>query len=151
MYFRDFVKVCGQAVELNELLIKPDQQAYHDDIKERYFDLKSKVAQYVGGVSASYIAISFFLTFNKISWIIWCFRRNLQSFNTQSLFSNNYYFWYTLYHTLKSTILKRPNSTYYGHKLIFFTSYFRTIWMNLCCWLPLHILKLSVQLLYTIH
>ena len=48
--FRDFVKVCGNAINLNELLIKTDQQAYHEDMKERYGVLKTKVAGYVGSV-----------------------------------------------------------------------------------------------------
>ena len=43
--------MCGNAINLNELLIKPDQQAYHDDMKERYEVLKDKMADYVGSVS----------------------------------------------------------------------------------------------------
>jgi len=46
--YRDFVKACGKALDLNSLLIKPDQMAYHEDLKERYFDLKYKVANYAG-------------------------------------------------------------------------------------------------------
>ena len=45
------MKVCGQAIDLNELLIKPDQAAYHEDMKERYATLKTKIAGYVGPVS----------------------------------------------------------------------------------------------------
>ena len=55
--FRDFVKVCGNAINLNELLIKPDQQAYHDDMKERYEVLKIKMADYVGSVGFSFSCI----------------------------------------------------------------------------------------------
>ena len=51
--YRDFVKVCGNAINLNELLIKTDQQAYHEDMKERYEVLKTKVAGYVGSVCYS--------------------------------------------------------------------------------------------------
>lgn len=46
--YRDFVKACGQAVELNAVLIKPDQTAYHEDLKQRYADLKMEVASYLG-------------------------------------------------------------------------------------------------------
>ena len=44
------MKACGQAIELNGVLIKPDQMAYHEDLKERYYDLKHKVAVYAGEV-----------------------------------------------------------------------------------------------------
>lgn len=45
------MKACGQAVELNAVLIKPDQTAYHEDLKQRYADLKMEVASYLGEVS----------------------------------------------------------------------------------------------------
>ena len=58
--YRDFVKVCGNAINLNELLIKTDQQAYHEDMKERYEVLKTKVAGYVGSVCYSlYFTVNF--------------------------------------------------------------------------------------------
>ncbi|XP_047129888.1 dedicator of cytokinesis protein 9 isoform X1 [Hydra vulgaris] len=46
--YREFIKVCGQALKLNAILIKPDQAAYQEDLKERYAVLKEKVATYVG-------------------------------------------------------------------------------------------------------
>ena len=54
--------MCGNAINLNELLIKTDQQAYHEDMKERYGVLKTKVAGYVGSV-----CLLFFIYYKSLS------------------------------------------------------------------------------------
>ena len=45
------MKVCGNAINVNEILIQKDQTAYHEDLKERYEVLKTKIADYVGQVT----------------------------------------------------------------------------------------------------
>lgn len=50
-YFRDLVEACGKALDINRLLIKPDQVAYHQDLEEHYLDLRQKVSTYLSEVS----------------------------------------------------------------------------------------------------
>ena len=50
-FFRDLVEACGKALDINRLLIKPDQVAYHKDLAEHYLDLKQKVSSYLTEVS----------------------------------------------------------------------------------------------------
>ncbi|KAA0713247.1 Dedicator of cytokinesis protein 9 [Triplophysa tibetana] len=42
--FRQFVEACGQALAVNERLIKEDQQEYHDEMKASYRDLTRELS-----------------------------------------------------------------------------------------------------------
>ncbi|XP_043098647.1 dedicator of cytokinesis protein 9 isoform X11 [Puntigrus tetrazona] len=42
--FRQFVEACGQALAVNERLIKEDQQEYHDEMKASYKDLARELS-----------------------------------------------------------------------------------------------------------
>ncbi|XP_036425770.1 dedicator of cytokinesis protein 9 isoform X5 [Colossoma macropomum] len=42
--FRQFVEACGQALGVNERLIKEDQQEYHDEMKASYRDLAKELS-----------------------------------------------------------------------------------------------------------
>ncbi|XP_059184263.1 dedicator of cytokinesis protein 9-like isoform X2 [Centropristis striata] len=42
--FRQFVEACGQALGVNERLIKEDQQEYHDEMKANYRDLTRELS-----------------------------------------------------------------------------------------------------------
>ncbi|XP_058258113.1 dedicator of cytokinesis protein 9 isoform X2 [Hemibagrus wyckioides] len=42
--FRQFVEACGQALSVNERLIKEDQQEYHDEMKASYRDLTRELS-----------------------------------------------------------------------------------------------------------
>ncbi|XP_073809872.1 dedicator of cytokinesis protein 9 isoform X14 [Danio rerio] len=42
--FRQFVEACGQALAVNERLIKEDQQEYHDEMKASYRDLARELS-----------------------------------------------------------------------------------------------------------
>ncbi|KAF5890555.1 dedicator of cytokinesis protein 9-like isoform X5, partial [Clarias magur] len=42
--FRQFVETCGQALSVNERLIKEDQQEYHDEMKASYRDLTRELS-----------------------------------------------------------------------------------------------------------
>ncbi|XP_062853748.1 dedicator of cytokinesis protein 9 [Trichomycterus rosablanca] len=42
--FRQFVEACGQALTVNERLIKEDQQQYHDEMKASYRDLTRELS-----------------------------------------------------------------------------------------------------------
>lgn len=41
---RQFVDACGQALGVNERLIKEDQQEYHDEMKANYRDLTRELS-----------------------------------------------------------------------------------------------------------
>lgn len=41
---RQFVEACGQALAVNERLIKEDQQEYHDEMKASYRDLARELS-----------------------------------------------------------------------------------------------------------
>jgi hypothetical protein len=41
------VEACGKALDINRMLIKPDQLAYQEDLEESYFALKHKVSTYL--------------------------------------------------------------------------------------------------------
>lgn len=41
---RQFVEACGQALAVNERLIKEDQQEYHDEMKASYKDLTRELS-----------------------------------------------------------------------------------------------------------
>lgn len=41
---RQFVEACGQALAVNERLIKEDQQEYHDEMKASYKDLARELS-----------------------------------------------------------------------------------------------------------
>nr|XP_055068828.1 dedicator of cytokinesis protein 9 isoform X4 [Misgurnus anguillicaudatus] len=43
--FRQFVEACGQALAINERLIKEDQHEYHDEMKASYKDLARELSQ----------------------------------------------------------------------------------------------------------
>lgn len=47
-YFREFIACCGKALEINDQLIKEDQRMYQEDLKEKYVQLKTKLAKYIG-------------------------------------------------------------------------------------------------------
>lgn len=42
--FRQFVDACGQALSVNERLIKEDQQEYHDEMKANYRNLTRELS-----------------------------------------------------------------------------------------------------------
>ncbi|XP_061154329.1 dedicator of cytokinesis protein 9-like isoform X2 [Syngnathus typhle] len=42
--FRHFAEACGQALDINERLIKEDQQEYHDEMKANYRDLTRELS-----------------------------------------------------------------------------------------------------------
>ena len=42
--YRQFVDACGQALGVNEQLIKEDQQEYHDEMKANYRDLAKELS-----------------------------------------------------------------------------------------------------------
>ncbi len=46
--FREFVSLCGKALDVNAVLIKPDQEMYQEDLKTKYEDLKEKLAPFIG-------------------------------------------------------------------------------------------------------
>ena len=50
-YGREFVTFCGRALELNSMLIKPDQLMYQEDLRNKYEEMKEKLAPFVGFVS----------------------------------------------------------------------------------------------------
>ncbi|KJE96095.1 Dock7 protein [Capsaspora owczarzaki ATCC 30864] len=45
--FREFIKYCGQALNMNAELIKPDQVEYQKDLAAKYKDLKAKLAPFL--------------------------------------------------------------------------------------------------------
>ncbi|KAG5461474.1 MAG: dedicator of cytokinesis 6, isoform CRA_e, partial [Olpidium bornovanus] len=45
--FQEFEKLCGQALELNKLLIKHDQIEYQEDLEEGYEDFKVKLEPFL--------------------------------------------------------------------------------------------------------
>ena len=47
---REFVTLCGKALEINAVLIKPDQEMYQEDLKSKYEDLTEKLAPFVAMV-----------------------------------------------------------------------------------------------------
>uniref|UniRef100_A0A8C2GID0 Dedicator of cytokinesis 9b n=1 Tax=Cyprinus carpio TaxID=7962 RepID=A0A8C2GID0_CYPCA len=54
--FRQFVEACGQALAVNERLIKEDQQEYHDEMKASYKDLARELSHIMheqGGTKSS--------------------------------------------------------------------------------------------------
>ena len=46
--FREFIACCGKALELNDQLIKEDQRMYQEDMKDKYAQLKTQLAKYIG-------------------------------------------------------------------------------------------------------
>eukprot|EP00794_Sanderia_malayensis_P010919 gene10919-12079_t len=51
--YREFVLLCGKALEVNAHLIKPDQEMYQEDLKSKYEDLQEKLAPFVGAMNGS--------------------------------------------------------------------------------------------------
>ncbi|XP_048588503.1 dedicator of cytokinesis protein 9-like [Nematostella vectensis] len=45
--YREFLKFCGKALEINNQLIKEDQRMYQDDMKEKYGLLRTELAKYM--------------------------------------------------------------------------------------------------------
>ncbi|XP_022797946.1 dedicator of cytokinesis protein 11-like [Stylophora pistillata] len=46
--YREFIGCCGKALEQNDLLIKEDQRMYQEDMKEKYAQLRTQLAKYIG-------------------------------------------------------------------------------------------------------
>ncbi|XP_074634034.1 dedicator of cytokinesis protein 9-like isoform X3 [Acropora palmata] len=46
--YRDFIACCGKALDINDQLIKEDQRMYQEDMKEKYNQLKTRLAKYIG-------------------------------------------------------------------------------------------------------
>ncbi|XP_068734853.1 dedicator of cytokinesis protein 9-like [Montipora capricornis] len=46
--YREFIACCGKALEINDQLIKEDQRMYQEDMKEKYVQLKTRLAKYIG-------------------------------------------------------------------------------------------------------
>ncbi|KAK2573394.1 Dedicator of cytokinesis protein 9 [Acropora cervicornis] len=44
----DFIACCGKALDINDQLIKEDQRMYQEDMKEKYNQLKTRLAKYIG-------------------------------------------------------------------------------------------------------
>ncbi|XP_048588509.1 dedicator of cytokinesis protein 9 isoform X4 [Nematostella vectensis] len=51
--YREFLKFCGKALEINNQLIKEDQRMYHDDMKEKYGLLRTELAKYIDEENSS--------------------------------------------------------------------------------------------------
>lgn len=47
LFCRDFIKSCGKALEINHQLIKEDQQMYHDDMKDKYSQMRAELAKFI--------------------------------------------------------------------------------------------------------
>ncbi|KXJ26177.1 Dedicator of cytokinesis protein 9 [Exaiptasia diaphana] len=45
--YKEFIKCCGKALDINHQLIKEDQHLYHDDMKDKYTQMKSELARYI--------------------------------------------------------------------------------------------------------
>lgn len=52
-YCRDFVHICGAALELNGKLILPDQREYHEALRLSFRDLVSSLAEILEDPSLS--------------------------------------------------------------------------------------------------
>lgn len=46
--YREFIGCCGKALEQNDQLIKEDQRMYQEDMKEKYAQLRTQLAKYIG-------------------------------------------------------------------------------------------------------
>lgn len=46
--FREFLACCGRALEINDQLIKEDQRMYQEDMKDKYVQLRTQLAKYIG-------------------------------------------------------------------------------------------------------
>lgn len=53
MYVRDFVHICGAALELNGKLILPDQREYHEALRASFRDLVNSLAEILDDPSLS--------------------------------------------------------------------------------------------------
>eukprot|EP01137_Pigoraptor_chileana_P018685 Opistho-2@78585 len=47
LHFNKFIKHCGEALELNEALIKSDQFEYQNDLRMKYRDLRERLSPYI--------------------------------------------------------------------------------------------------------
>ncbi|XP_031567360.1 dedicator of cytokinesis protein 11-like isoform X3 [Actinia tenebrosa] len=45
--YKDFIKSCGKALDINHQLIKEDQQMYHDDMKDKYSQMRTELAKFI--------------------------------------------------------------------------------------------------------
>lgn len=53
IYHRDFVHICGAALELNGKLILPDQREYHEALRASFRDLVNSLAEILDDPSLS--------------------------------------------------------------------------------------------------
>ena len=49
--FRDFIRCCGAALDLNDQLIQADQKMYQEDLKDKYSSMRNELASYIDLVS----------------------------------------------------------------------------------------------------
>ncbi|CAB4023626.1 dedicator of cytokinesis 9-like, partial [Paramuricea clavata] len=57
--YRDFIRCCGAALDLNDQLIQDDQKMYQEDLKDKYSSMRHELASYIDlNLAASSCSIS---------------------------------------------------------------------------------------------